>query len=230
MRLFSPEHLAAIAATVLLAALLVFAARRSGERRSVALARALALAMLAGFVAEQVTYVARDAWSVRVNLPLHLSDAVTIVAIAALWRPQPGLLTELVWFWGLSASLQAVLTPDLHHTFPDVLYVTYFVTHAGAIGAACLLVGGLRLAPRPRAALRAFACTAAFAALAAVACLATGGNYMFLREKPATGSILDAMGPWPWYILGGAAIGLALLLVLEPIARALARRPAALRR
>ena len=31
--------------------------------------------------------------------------------------------------------------------------------------------------------------------------LVTGGNYMFLRIKPTTGSLLDYLGPYPWYIL-----------------------------
>ena len=66
---------------------------------------------------------------------------------------------------------------------------------------------------------RVFALTAAFAALAAIGCLVTGGNYMFLRRKPSNGSILDPLGPWPWYIVGAAALGLAMLLVLERRAR-----------
>lgn len=234
MRLFSPEHLAAIAATVLAAALLTLRARRSAggvSRRSgsgepsrhIPVARTLALLIAAGFVVEQATYVARGEWTARINLPLQLSDAVTFVAIAALWRPRAGLPAELLWFWALSASLQAVLTPDLQDTFPDVLYLTFFATHSGAIAAACLLVVGLRLAPRPRAALRALGWTTAFALLAATASLATGGNYMFLRHKPANGSILDAFGPWPWYIAGAAALAAAVLLVLELIARVATR-------
>jgi hypothetical integral membrane protein (TIGR02206 family) len=238
MRLFSPEHLAAIALTVLAAALLTVAARAdnggvadrfgisepSRHTPSVStLARGLALLIAAGFVAEQATYAARGEWTVRVNLPLQLSDAVTLVAIAALWRPRAGLLAELLWFWALSASLQAVLTPDLPDTFPDVLYFTFVVVHAGAIAAACLLVFGLRRLPRRWAVWRVYAVTIAFAALAAIGCLATGGNYMFLRRKPANGSILDAFGPWPWYIAGAAVLAMAVLLVLEVIARAATR-------
>jgi hypothetical integral membrane protein (TIGR02206 family) len=238
MRLFSPEHVAAIAMTVLAAALLTVASRRAERARAgtygrdmrigtmlsaEVLSRALALVILAGFVVEQATYAARGEWTARVNLPLQLSDAVTLVAIAALWRPRPGLPTELVWFWALSASLQAVLTPDLDDTFPDLLYFTFFATHSGAIAAACLLVVGLRLAPRPRAVWRALGATLALAALAAIGSVATGGNYMFLRRKPANGSILDPLGPWPWYIAGAAVIAVAVLLVLDVIARAATR-------
>ena len=62
--------------------------------------------------------------------------------------------------------------------------------------------------PRAGSALRAFAVTAGFALVAAAATLATGGNYLFLRRKPAGGSLLDAMGPWPLYIAAAAALGL----------------------
>jgi hypothetical integral membrane protein (TIGR02206 family) len=236
MRLFSPEHIAAIAATAIAALALATLARRDPSRTATTLprrapprtattlTRALALVILAAFVAEQIIYAARGDWSARVNLPLQLSDAVTLVAIAALWRPRPGMLTELTWFWGLTATLQALLTPDLGYAFPDLLYFTYFVTHGGVIAAACVLVLGLRLVPGPGAAWRVFGFTAAFAAVAAIGCLATGGNYMFLRRKPSNGSILDALGPWPWYLVAAAVLAIAMLLVLEAITRALARR------
>ncbi len=224
MRLFSPEHLAAIAVTVLAAIGLAVAGRRVDRQTATTVARVLAGIVLAAFVLEQVVYIARGEWSVRVNLPLQLSDAVTLVAVVALWCPRAGLRTELVWFWAFSASLQGVLTPDIADTFPDVLYFTYFTTHTGAILAACLLVVGMRLAPRPWAVWRVYGLTAAFAALAAIGCLATGGNYMFLRHKPATGSLLDAFGPWPWYVVGAAMLGLAMLIVLEAVARALRPR------
>ena len=61
--------------------------------------------------------------------------------------------------------------------------------------------------------------TAGFAAAAGVATLATGGNYLFLRRKPAGGSLLDVMGPWPVYIAAAAALGLVLFLALEALAR-----------
>jgi uncharacterized membrane protein YwaF len=68
--------------------------------------RALALLIAAGFVTEQAVYAARGIWSAEVNLPLQLIDAVTLVSIAALLRPDKPLLVELTYFWALSASLQ----------------------------------------------------------------------------------------------------------------------------
>ena len=217
MDLWSPDHFAALAATVLGAVLLTAGARRHDGDWPAA-RRALAAVMLAGFAGEQVTYALRGDWSAEVNLPFQLTDAVTLVSIAALWRPAP-LLCELVYFWALSASLQAVLTPDLGYEFPDVLYFTYFTTHGGAIAAACLLVFGERRAPRSGSVRRVYAITVAFAACAAVATLVTGGNYMFLRRKPVRASLLDVMGPWPIYILTAAGLAFVLFAALAALAR-----------
>ena len=219
MELWSPAHLTAVAATALVAALLVAGARRWGEAFAVPARRALALVLLGGFAGEQLAYALRGDWSAEVNLPFQLTDAVTLVAAAALWRPAP-LLVELTYFWALSASAQAVITPDLGRDFPDILYFTYFAAHSGAVAAACLLVFGERRAPRTGAVPRVYAITAAFAACAAIATVATGGNYMFLRRKPVRGSLLDLLGPWPVYILVAAVLALALFAALAALARA----------
>jgi hypothetical integral membrane protein (TIGR02206 family) len=101
-----------------------------------------------------------------------------------------------------------VLTPDLGYGFPDLLFFTYFATHSGAVAAAFLLVFGARRTPRPGVVWRVYAATLAFALLAAAGTLLTGGNYMYLRRKPAHASLLDVMGPWPAYILVAAAFAL----------------------
>jgi hypothetical integral membrane protein (TIGR02206 family) len=213
VELWSPAHLAAVAATALVSALLVAGARRRGDGFAAPAGRLLALVLLGAFVGEQLTYALRGDWSVEVNLPFQLTDAVTLVAAAALWRPAP-LLVELTYFWALSASLQAVITPDVGAGFPDLLYFTYFAAHSGAVAAACLLVFGAGSAPRRGAVARVYAITAGFAVVAAVATLATGGNYMFLRRKPVRGSLLDLMGPWPVYIATAAVLALVLFAAL----------------
>jgi hypothetical integral membrane protein (TIGR02206 family) len=205
VRQFSPEHLAAMAAMV--AAML-----RPPPRR------VLAAVMAGAFVTEQIAYLVTGEWRATLNLPLQLSDAVTFVAIAALWRPRPA-LEELLWFWALTASLQATLTPDLAQSFPDVRYFTYFLTHGGALVAVVVL----HALPRPGGMWRAYAATVAWAALAAAGDLITGGNYMFLREKPSTASLLDLMGPWPVYIAAAAVLALALFAALQAIGDALRR-------
>jgi hypothetical integral membrane protein (TIGR02206 family) len=195
----------------------VWAARRRPGRWLEAFSRLLALAILAGWVGEYVADGVEGTWSARYGLPLQLTDAVSAAAIVALWTRRP-LMVELTYFWALTASLQAALTPDLGQSFPSAYYFTYFAYHVGAVVAACLLVFGCRLYPRRLAAWRAFAATLCFAAVAGIGDVITGGNYMYLRFKPEHNSLLSVMGPWPWYIASAAAVGLAMLLVLALLA------------
>jgi hypothetical integral membrane protein (TIGR02206 family) len=208
------EHVVALAATASLATFSIWEARAHPGSWILTFSRALAVLMLSAYLAENIAIVARGTWSLERSLPLQLTDAVTIISALALWSPRP-LLFELAYFWGLTASLQAVLTPDLDDAFPSLFFFTYFTTHGGAVVAALFLAWGRGLVPRQGAVRRVFLATAAFAAVAGLADLLTGGNYMFLREKPEAASLLDLMGPWPWYILSGALLAIALFAVLD---------------
>jgi hypothetical integral membrane protein (TIGR02206 family) len=222
---WSVDHTAALLGTAVTVVVVIVGARRSDAWAARA-GRALAMVILVAYLGEHITYAVRGDWTARVNLPLHLTDVVTLASVAALWRPDWSLLVELVYFWALSASLQAVLTPELGNGFPDPLFFTYFATHSGAVAAACLLVFGTRRTPRPGAVSRTYAVTLGVALLAAVATVLTGGNYMFLRRKPAHGSLLDLMGPWPAYILSAAALALVLFAALAAAARRVGPREA----
>jgi hypothetical integral membrane protein (TIGR02206 family) len=165
----------------------------------------------------------RGSWEVDENLPLHLTDVVTIVSVVALWTGRPRLV-ELTYFWALTASLQALLTPNLTERTAAIFVWTFFITHGGAIVAAILLVFGRRFVPPAGAVGRVFVATLLVAAGAATANVAIGGNYMFLREKPSTASLLDVMGPWPVYIVTAAMLALVLFALLDLPLRAGRRR------
>ena len=220
---FAAEHLAAVAATAVVATLSIREARARPGVWIVLFSRTLAVLMLGAYLAENVAILVRGTWSLERSLPLQLTDVVTIIAALALWSPRP-LLFELAYFWALTASLQAVLTPDLNSEFPSLFFFTYFATHCGAVVAAVFLAWGRGLVPRRGAVRRVFVATTAFAVVAGLGDLLTGGNYMFLREKPETASLLDLMGPWPWYILSGAMLAIAMFAVLDLPFRG--RRPA----
>jgi hypothetical integral membrane protein (TIGR02206 family) len=210
------DHVAALAVTAALGAALPIVARSQPGARTRLFASLFGAFLLTWFVAYHVVVLIRGDYELDVDLPLHLTDAVTVVAAFALITRRP-LLFELTWFWGLTASLQAILTPDLaaDDRFPSFFYWHYFVTHGGVVVAAVFLGFGLGLTARPGAVGRVFLLTAAWAGVAALGDALTGGNYMFLREKPEAATLLDYMGPWPWYILTAALLALALFELLD---------------
>ncbi|HSI80715.1 MAG TPA: TIGR02206 family membrane protein [Solirubrobacterales bacterium] len=223
--ILSTDHVAALAVTAAACVALPLAARRRPGAWTSWARRGLALFLVGWLVADQLYRIERGTYSIDTNLPLELTNAVTLIAAIALWTERQ-LAFELTYFWGLTASLQATLTPGLRadEDFPGFYYWHYFAVHSGAVVAAVLLAFGLGMTPRRGAVWRVFAITVAWTALVAVANLITGGNYMYLRERPATSSLLDALGPWPLYVFATGLVGLAMFALLDlPFRRRRAR-------
>jgi hypothetical integral membrane protein (TIGR02206 family) len=158
--------------------------------------------------------VARRSWSPAAGLPLHVCDAATLLAAAALWSRRRGPV-ELLYFWACAGTAWALVTPDVPQRFPDVLYFQYYVAHGGIVVAALFLVVGLRLRPAPGAVARAVLATAVYAAAVGVVDAVTGGDYMYLRRPPQVHTLFDLMGPWPWYLAVTAGLAVALFALLD---------------
>lgn len=214
--LLTAEHIGALAAIAVSCAIAAFAARKN----SGAWIKALAVVLVVDEVSWWIFLLAGGQPGSRLeqSLPLQLCDTGIFVAALALWFRRQWLV-ELTYFWGLAGTIQALLTPDLPQHFPTYPYFQYYVAHGGVVAASLLLVFGLGLYPSRFAVARVVAITVAYAAFVGLVDALTGANYMYLRSKPPTPTLLDAMGPWPWYIAAAGAIALVLFFALDALAR-----------
>ena len=210
--LLSGEHVGALGAIAVATAALVVAARRQPG----VWLRWFAIVLLVDEVSWWVYLLAGGVpgLELRYSLPLQLCDVAIFIAAAALWSRNQ-LLVEMTYFWGLAGTIQALVTPDLPQHFPSYPYWQYYIAHGGVVAAALILVVGMRRHPRPWAVARVAGLTVAYAAFVAGVDLVTGANYMYLRAKPPTTTPLDAMGPWPVYVLVAALVGIVLFAILD---------------
>ena len=134
--------------------------------------------------------------------PFHLCDLASILAaIALLTRHRLALL--LTYLFGLAGTLQGLATPSLTIDFPNPVYFTFFYHHGIVVITALLLPLGFGWRPELpllRSLFTAFATINLYALCVFVINFASGTNYAFLRKKPPGGSLLDQLGPWPYYI------------------------------
>jgi hypothetical integral membrane protein (TIGR02206 family) len=210
--IFGASHLAAMLATVALAAGLTLLARRApGTRRLVE--RGLALALLAATLVYVALELAAGTASIWTFAPLHLCDMAIFVAAFALWTRHP-LAGEVAYFWAFAGTSLAIVTPDVAVDFPAASFVFYFALHAGVVAAAAVLVLGSGLRPRRWAPLRVWLVTNAYAAIVALVNLGFDENYLYLMAPPAQPTLLDWFGPWPVYLLVCEALALGLFALL----------------
>jgi len=210
---FGLAHLAILAAVPVAAFLLarLVHARQGWERPArVALAVALLVNQLA-----YLAFAARQGWiDPPRGLPLELCDVAVWLAVAALLGA-PAWAGEALWFFALVGTTQALVTPDLGVAWPSYPAVKFFLGHGGTVAAALFLAFAGRLRPRRGAWWRAFLLVNAYAAALLALNLAAGTNYMYLRAKPAAPSLLDHLGPWPWYLAACEPLAALSFFLLE---------------
>lgn len=163
----------------------------------------LALVLMGNLLGSLVYLVAHGHW----RLPFQLCDlAVVLMAWALVGSNR--FVAELAFFWGLAGSLQAVLTPDLAVGFPSYTWLTFFLNHCGAVlGAVYLAVRGL-VQPTIGSVWRVWLITNLYVVVAILLNWCLGTNFGYLARKPSHPSLLDSLGPWPFYIVGMEVIGL----------------------
>jgi len=157
-------------------------------------------------------------------LPLHLCDWATFTGVIALVTRR-ALAFELTWFWAMAGTTQALLTPDLAVRPPEISWYTFYLSHGGVVAAALLLTWGAGMRTRPWAAFRIFAWSQLYLATVFGLNGLLGTNYGYLCAKPENPSLLDHLGPWPWYLLSLEGLALALFWLLDLPFRLTERRP-----
>ena len=211
---YGVSHLSVVALGVVGALVLVAVGRsHRGEPAERPFGRAFAVAILAFTIPLQTLSWARFDGDPVYALPLQLCDLASLAAPYALWT-QRRWAVGLTYFWGLTLTTQAVVTPDLTRDFPDPVFITFWGMHLLVVWAACYLTWGIGLAPGWREYRVAVAVTAVWAVALFSFNAVTGTNYGYLNEKPAAASALDLLGDWPLYLVFEVAIILAVWAML----------------
>ncbi len=211
--LFSPSHLAVLAALLVFGMFVLrFRGADAATRRRVRIA--LILAMLITELSWHVWSYATGTWTLQKQLPLHACSVLIWVAIYTLiTRDQ--VTYEYVYLLGIGAPLQALLTPDAaRFGLPHFRAFQTLGAHGLLIIAVLFLtlVEGLR--PRPGAVRRVVLGALVYMAAVTGVNLAVGGNYMYTLGKPPTASLLDVLGPWPWYLVPMIGMGVLVCLLM----------------
>lgn len=169
--------------------------------------------MVLGEISWHTWLLVNGEWGLNYSLPLELCSISALLAVALLITRRPGFF-PFVYFCGIAGATQALLTPALEFSYPHFRYFHFFAVHGAIILAALFMIRVEGMRPRLSSVGKALLQLNLFALVVGRLNGMTGGNYMFLKEKPAGPSLLDWLGPWPWYLLSLELVALGLFLLL----------------
>lgn len=211
-QVFGAAHLTILCGILLLAAILALLQRRMGPG-----VKALRLALGVVLLAETAWWDSFQAWHGQLvfpsHLPIELCDLTLYLTLIALFTLSPGVF-ELAYYFGLAGTAMALLTPDLWERFPSLSTVQFFVAHGLVVASVLFMIWSRLAQPRRGSVLRAMIVLNVWATFDGIIDWLFKTNYMYLRAKPTHPSLLDALGPWPWYIVCTEGVALTLFLLL----------------
>jgi hypothetical integral membrane protein (TIGR02206 family) len=201
---YGPSHWAVLVVLAIGSAALVWIGRRLTESLARLLGRVLGALTMAIFGVALLYKLVQP--SIAHSVPLQLCDLAELTAAYALWSQRKWAFA-LTYYWGLPLSSQALITPDLNAPdFPGHSFLTFFALHLLIVWAAIYLTWGIGMQPGWRNYRFAVITTLAWGAFTFLFNTIAGTDYGFLNGKPLNGSMLDFLGPWPFYVLAEVVI------------------------
>nr|WP_239582980.1 TIGR02206 family membrane protein [Bacillus tianshenii] len=158
-------------------------------------------------------YLSTDMWDIAYTLPFQLCSISLYLCMWMLITKQSWTF-EVVYFLGLGGALQALLTPELFYDFPHFRFIHFFMAHTAIILSVFYMLWVEKKAITFKSMVKAFVALQFIAGLVFFINALTGGNYMFLARKPSNASIIDLLGPYPWYILSLEFVVIIMFFIL----------------
>ena len=203
---FSALHLVILALCLAgVAAVVLVGRRHRATEREEPVRRTAAVALAAVALAMQAYQLTPQDFDLATSLPLALCDLATITAVVGLWSREPRAVA-FTYYVGLTLTAQGLITPSLAEAFPHPRFFGFWALHLGVVWTAAYLTWGLGIRPTWRLYGFAVGATATYAVLVFLFNSATGTNYGYVNRKPPSASVLDLLGPWPWYLAVEAAV------------------------
>ncbi len=207
-------HLGALAVILLCTAVLIVIGRRCDKQGRRKLGRVLGAVLLFEFIGEHILRQCLDSYGPwRENLPLHFCSVMLVISFIALWW-QKRWACAFVYFSVLTASIQALITPALVKGFPSIAFFIFFLSHGLLFVAALTIPLVLGWRARWKDTWRSVLLGDVYLLCIIPVNIWLGTNYGFTQHGPEEGSILDLLGPAPWYYLWLQLPALLLFLLM----------------
>lgn len=150
-------------------------------------------------------------------LSLHLCSISAILGVYLVFFKQNRVLFGIWFFWSLQGAFQALLQPTVTVGTEYFKYWQFFTHHTLLIILPIAFIYFNNWIPRFKDVIRSYLWLVVVSIPVMVFNTFTGMGYMFISlghdARPTTGSILDYLGPFPYYLITLTALAFVLLYI-----------------
>jgi hypothetical integral membrane protein (TIGR02206 family) len=216
--MFSVSHFVIIA-ILFLVSIIIFIKRdtlKDKKWRKVEIGIGISLIVIEGCY--HIWMVVNDMWEVSHAIPLELCSLSLILSVLLLLTRKK-IIYEILLFTALLGASQAIFTPLLNFEFPHFRFFHFFYTHLMMIWVVFYFTWVQGYRPTIWSVIKLFIFLNILLPIIMFINKLVDGNYMFLSHKPNSASLLNLLGPYPWYILSMEFLLITLSLIVWLIFR-----------
>lgn len=213
-QLFGVGHLIALGIIILINLSLIWLRKSENQKLKDGVRYTIAALLVISEGSWHIWNIAIGEWTIQTHLPFHLC-AVLVWTSLILLLTKNYHIYEFAYFLGIAGASQALLTPEAGiYGFPHFRVFQTIIAHGSIVTAALFmtLVEGFR--PYWSSLKRVFLWTNIYMLIVMGINVLIGSNYLYTLHKPPSASLLDILGPWPWYLLAVEGVALVLCLFL----------------
>ncbi len=212
--LFGTGHLIAIAALLVINLSFIWLRKSDNEQLKTRVRYAIAIILLISESSWHIWNIATGQWSIQKHLPFHICSVLIWLGIYMLFTKSYAIY-EFVYFLGVGGALQAVITPEAGiYGFPHYRVFQTLFSHGTLVTAGIFMTIVVGFRPYWSSFKRVFIWTNIYMVLVTIINLLINSNYLYTLHKPDTASLMDVLGPWPWYLLSLEVVGLIVCFIL----------------
>jgi hypothetical integral membrane protein (TIGR02206 family) len=216
--MFSVSHFAIIA-LLFLGSVLIYIGREKLKDKKWRKAEVIVgISLLVIEVTYHIWMAVNDMWDVSHAIPLELCS-ISLVLSVLLLLTRKKIIYEILLFTALLGASQAIFTPLLNFDFPHFRFFHFFYTHLMDIWVVFYFTWVVGYRPTFWSVVKLFVFLNLLMPIIMLINRAVDGNYMFLSHKPNSASLLNLLGPYPWYILSMEFLLITLSLIVWLIFR-----------
>ena len=219
--IFGTGHLISLAIIGAIVAFLIWGWKNPGETAKLCARWLIIGAMLVIKFSWHSWNVVNGSWSAQEHLPLHICS-IGGWALIYILLTRDHRVYEIMFFLGIAAAGQTLFQPEA-----GIYGLPHFRAVQTMAGHGLIVIGlvyattieGMR--PTWGSLWRTMVVANIYLVVITVINYLLGSNYMYTLAKPSSASLLDHMGPWPWYVFLAEFLALGMFLLLyQPFALA----------
>lgn len=188
------------------------AKKHLSERNKIIFGTALAMIPALCVISRMIFTNIEGTFTLQAELPFHLCRLLAIILPFVIYFRNKKWF-GITYFFTMVGTFQALLTPDLPQAAPHYSYASYWILHGILIYLPiyCIVVFGFKITKKDF--INALIAGNLYLLFTFIINYALGSNYFYTSHKPPSASLLDFLGPWPWYILSVELLAILLFVL-----------------